>query len=144
METTNIVILILAGVCAALLVKVFLRKDSARCNKHKGAGLMAGSLKAHGMNRIPAILMDYSQYDWQGIGKKFESIYELFQQGEDVVLAELSAVFKSVLKETVKTEEGRAYVAAVLAEATKATLVAKLPTAIQAAAPVLAAVALAQ
>ncbi len=45
---------------------------------------------------------------------------ELFLAGDEPVLAEVDTVFRNVLDAKLKTDEGRAFIAAKLAEATKA------------------------
>jgi len=70
------------------------------------------------------------------MANKIHVISELFLAGDEPLLAEVDTVFRNVLDAKLKTEEGRALVAAKLAEATKA-----VAPVVAAAVPVVAAVA---
>ena len=54
------------------------------------------------------------------MANKIHALSELFLAGDEPVLAEVDTVFRNVLDAKLKTDEGRAFIAAKLAEATKA------------------------
>lgn len=99
------------------LVKWLFQKDTEIENRRRGAAKLAGVLSALGLKRIPAILIDYSVGDYSGVAHRIKETVDLFLEGEGAVVNEFAKVFESVLAAKLKTESGRAYVAAKLADA---------------------------
>jgi len=102
----------------------------------RAAGKLAAKLQAVGLKKLPDFLIDYSVGDYSGMCNKIHSLAELFLDGDTAVLTEMDTVFQNVLTAKLATEEGRAYIAAKLAEVTKA-----ITPVVAAAAPVVAAAA---
>ncbi len=116
------------------IVKWLFSKDTEIENRRRAAAKLAGKLQAIGLKRTPEFLIDYSVGDYSGMANKIHALAELFQSGDEPVLAEVDTVFRTVLDSKLKTEEGRAFISAKLAEAAKV---------VAAAAPVVAAAAVA-
>jgi hypothetical protein len=115
---------ILLCICVPLLgymlTKRIFQRDTDRENRRRAAAKMAASLQVAGLKKVPDFLLDYSVGDYSGMANKMRTLAELFMSGEDPVLAEVETVFLNMLTAKLKTEEGRAFVAARLAEVTKA------------------------
>jgi hypothetical protein len=62
-------------------------------------------------------LVYYSVGDYSGCGKKIKDLAELFLTGEEAIVKEFDEVFKTVLFNKMQSAEGRAFVEAVLKEA---------------------------
>ena len=111
-------------VCVPLLtyfvVKWLFTKDTEIENRRRAAARLAAKLQELGLRKTPEFLIDYSVGDYSGMANKIHMLAELFLGGDDPVLAEVDSVFRNVLDAKLKTEEGRALLAAKLAEATKA------------------------
>lgn len=116
-------------VCVPLLayfiVKWLFTKDTEIENRRRAAAKLAAKLQAIGLKKTPEFLIDYSVGDYSGMANKIQMLAELFLAGDEPVLAEVETVFRSVLDSKLKTEEGRAFIAAKLAEVTKAVEAAK-------------------
>jgi sulfite reductase alpha subunit-like flavoprotein len=111
-------------VCVPLLAyfigKWLFTKDTEIENRRRAAAKLAAKLQAVGLRKTPEFLIDYSVGDYSGMARKIQTLAELFLGGEEPVLAEVETVFRNVLEAKLKSEEGRAYIAAKLAEVTKA------------------------
>ena len=111
-------------VCVPLLAyficKWLFTKDTEIENRRRGAAKLAAKLQAIGLRKLPEFLIDYSVGDYSGMANKIRTLSELFLDGDEPVLAEVETVFQNVLTAKLGTEEGRAFIAAKLAEATKA------------------------
>lgn len=111
-------------VCVPLLGyfigKWLFTKDTEIENRRRAAAKLAAKLQAVGLRKTPEFLIDYSVGDYSGMARKIQTLAELFLGGEEPVLAEVETVFRNVLEAKLKSEEGRAYIAAKLAEVTKA------------------------
>ena len=111
-------------VCVPLLAyficKWLFTKDTEIENRRRGAAKLAAKLQAIGLRKLPEFLIDYSVGDYSGMANKIHALSELFLDGDEPVLAEVETVFQNVLTAKLGTEEGRAFIAAKLAEATKA------------------------
>ena len=111
-------------VCVPLLayfvVKWLFIKDTEIENRRRAAARLAAKLQELGLRKTPEFLIDYSVGDYSGMANKIHMLAELFLGGDDPVLAEVDTVFRNVLDAKLKTDEGRALIAAKLAEATKA------------------------
>jgi len=121
MTTLEIVLLsVLAFVLAAAVVAWLFRKDTEIENRRRGAAKLAAVLANLGLKRTPEFLVDYSVGDYSGMAVKINELARLFLDGEEAVVAEFGKVFDSVLAAKLKSESGRAFIAAKLADATKA------------------------
>ena len=111
-------------VCVPLLAyfigKWLFTKDTEIENRRRAAAKLAAKLQAVGLRKTPEFLIDYSVGDYSGMARKIQTLAELFLGGEEPMLAEVETVFRNVLEAKLKSEEGRAYIAAKLAEVTKA------------------------
>lgn len=111
-------------VCVPLLAyfigKWVFTKDTEIENRRRAAAKLAAKLQAIGLRKTPEFLIDYSVGDYSGMANKIHTLAELFLDGEEPVLAEVETVFRNVLDSKLKTEEGRAFIAAKLAEVAKA------------------------
>ncbi len=111
----------LALVVSYGLVRWLFAKDTEIENRRKGAAKLAGILSNLGLRRTPEFLIDYSVGDYSGMAHRIAELARLFADGEDAVVTEFSKVFESVLVAKLKSEAGRAYVAAKLADAALAS-----------------------
>ena len=116
-------------VCVPLLAyfvgKWLFSKDTEVENRRRAAAKLAAKLQAIGLKKTPEFLIDYSVGDYSGMANKIHMLADLFLSGEEPVLAEVETVFRSVFDSKLKTVEGRAFIAAKLAEVTKAVEAAK-------------------
>lgn len=116
-------------VCVPLLAyfigKWLFTKDTEIENRRRAAAKLAAKLQAVGLRKTPEFLIDYSVGDYSGMARKIQTLAEMFLDSEEPVLAEVETVFRNVLDAKLKSEEGRAYIAAKLAEVTKAIEAAK-------------------
>lgn len=134
----TIALCICVPLLAFFVVKWPFTKDTETENRRRAAAKLAAMLQAAGLKKLPDFLIDYSVGDYSGMANKIHQLAEMFLEGEEPVLAEVETVFGNVLAAKLATEEGRAYIAAKLAEVTKA--VAALAPVVAVAAPVVAAV----
>jgi hypothetical protein len=104
---------------AYFLVKKVFEKDTEVENRRRGAAKLASKLQAIGLRKVPEFLIDYSVGDYSGMANKIHMLAELFLSGDDPVLAEVDTVFRNVFDAKLKTDDGRAFIAAKLAEAVK-------------------------
>jgi hypothetical protein len=97
------------------------KKDTEMENRRRAAGKLAAKLQEFGLSKIPEFLIDYSVGDYSGMATKIHNLAELFLGGEAHVLAEFDDVYQNVLAAHLKTDAGRALLAAKLQDAVKAT-----------------------
>ncbi len=119
LSVNTLVILVLIALVGFFGAKWLFKKDTEIENRRRGAARLAAVLKAYGLVRIPEFLIDYSVGDYSGMAEKIKSLAEVFLAGEEPVVKEFDAVFDRVLIEKLKTEAGRALIAAKLSDATK-------------------------
>ncbi len=116
-------------VCVPLLAffigKWLFGKDTEIENRRRSAAKLAAKLQSIGLKKTPDFLIDYSVGDYSGMANKIHMLADLFLSGDEPVLAEVDTVFRNVFESKLKTEEGRAWIAAKLAEVTKAAESAK-------------------
>jgi len=110
---------VLAAVVLAALAAWLFRKDTEIEDRRRGAARLAGVLSNLGLKKTPAFLIDYSVGDYSGMAERIKQLAELFLEGEDAVVKEFEQVFEGCLISKLKTETGRALVAAKLADAAK-------------------------
>lgn len=99
------------------LVKWLFEKDTEVENRRRAAAKLAAKLQQVGLKKTPLFLIDYSVGDYSGMAARIHNLAELFLDGEDAVMKEFDAVFQNVLDAKLKTPEGKALIAAKLAEA---------------------------
>jgi hypothetical protein len=115
---TLILLLIVVGLAGYFFVRFLYRKDTEIENRRRGAARLAGTLRSIGLKKTPEFLEDYSVGDYSGMGRKVKQLGELFLAGEAAVLEEFEQVFEGLLNARLKTEVGRTYIAAKLADVT--------------------------
>lgn len=118
-------VIVLAAVVALLVardgVKFAFKKDTAKEERRRAAAHLAATLKGLGLVDIPEFLTDYSVGDYSGMYEKIHDLAKLvLKGGEAAVLKEFATVFKRLLDAKLTTEEGRAYIASLLKDATPA------------------------
>lgn len=111
----------LALVVSYGVVRWLFAKDTEIEDRRRAAAKLAGILSNLGLKRTPEFLIDYSVGDYSGMAHRIAELTRLFLDGEDAVASEFTRVFESVLTAKLKTEAGRAYVAAKLADAALAS-----------------------
>jgi hypothetical protein len=111
-----IALLVVCPILAVFVGAWLFRKDTEAENRKRAAIRVSSMLTAMGLNRLPRILEAYAVSDWSGLAYEVKSFAEL-SLDEKAVAAEFDAVFKNVLIKKIATEEGRAYVQAMLVEA---------------------------
>jgi len=118
----NLVVYVVAALAVGYVVSQWLfKKDTEIEDRRRGAARLAGVLSSLGLKKTPEFLIDYSVGDYSGMGKKVKQLAELFLAGSDAVVAEFGQVFDGVLTAKLKTEAGRAFVAAKLSDAARAS-----------------------
>ena len=91
--------------------------DAKLVARRRAASSLAGTLKTYGLERIPAILNDYSVADYVGMYDKIHEFAVVTGASEKAVLDEFEQVFANVLNAKLATSDGRALIAAKLAGA---------------------------
>lgn len=109
------------GLLAFVLGKWLFTKDTEVENRRRAAAKLAAKLQEMGLVKTPDFLVDYSVGDYSGMAHKIKQLADLFLNGEEAVIAEFKKVAGRVLDSQLKTDEGRALVAAKLADAVKST-----------------------
>jgi hypothetical protein len=124
LSVNTLVILVLIALVGFFGAKWLFKKDTEIEDRRRGAARLAAVLKAYGLVRIPEFLIDYSVGDYSGMAEKIKSLAEVFLAGEEPVVKEFDVVFDRVLVEKLKTEAGRALIAAKLSDAARPSDVA--------------------
>lgn len=109
---------ILSSVAYAVVRWAF-KEDTEIENRRRGAAKLAVILSNLGLKKIPAFLIDYSVGDYSGMAVKVIELTKLFLEGEDAVVEEFQQVFDGVLSAKLRTDAGRAFIAAKLSDAVK-------------------------
>lgn len=104
----------------ALIGWVF-KKDRALEARRRAAAQLASKVQAFGLVRIATILIDYSVGDYVGMAEDITKTAELFMGDEAHIMVELDSVYQNVLEAHLKTDAGRALLAAKLADAVQPT-----------------------
>jgi hypothetical protein len=119
MTVLEIVLASIVAVGVAFVVgRLLFRFDTKVEDQRRNASRLAGILSALGLRKLPEFLLDYSVGDYSGMAEKIGELVRLFLEGEGAVVKEFSQVFDSLLAAKLSTEDGRAYIAAKLADAT--------------------------
>ena len=116
---SSIAILVLVPAVGFLAAKWLFQKDTEIENRRRGAAKLAAVLQTYGLTKTPEFLIDYSVGDYSGMTHKIADLARLFLDGEEHVVKEFQHVFERVLEAKLRSAEGRAYVAAKLAELDK-------------------------
>jgi hypothetical protein len=116
---SQVAVLALVAVVGWLGAKWLFQKDTEVEDRRRGAVNLAGALKSYGLVKIPAFLGDYAVGDYSGMAVKIKALAEMFMQGEASVISEFDQVFDKVLGEKLKSEAGRAFIAAKLSDVVK-------------------------
>ena len=112
-------IMVLLPLVGFLGAKWLFQKDTEREDRRRGAAKLAAVLQTYGLKKTPEFLVDYSVGDYSGMAHKIADLSRLFLDGEEHVVKEFQHVFERVLEAKLRSKEGRAYVAAKLAELDK-------------------------
>ena len=116
---SSILILVLVPLVGFLAAKWLFQKDTEIENRRRGAAKLAAVLQTYGLKKTPEFLIDYSVGDYSGMAHKIADLARLFLDGEEHVVKEFQQVFDRVLEAKLRTDEGRAYIAAKLLETSK-------------------------
>jgi hypothetical protein len=116
LTSSSITILVLLPLVAFLGAKWLFQKDTEIEDRRRGAARLAAVLQSYGLQKTPEFSIDYSVGDYSGMAHKIAELSRLFLDGEEHVVKEFQDVFERVLDAKLRTKEGRAYVAAKLAE----------------------------
>lgn len=114
---STLLIVVLVPLVGFLAAKWLFQKDTEIEERRRGAAKLAAVLQNYGLRKTPEFLIDYSVGDYSGMAVKISALAKLFLEGEESVVQEFQQVFDRVLDAKLRTEEGRAYVAAKLKEA---------------------------
>jgi len=110
---------VLSALAGFGLIRAYYKLDEKREDRRRAAAQLANALSKMGLKRIPEILIAYSVGDYSGMVQQIAECVRLFLAGEEAVLAEFNEVFERVLTAKLKTESGRVFLAAKLADAVK-------------------------
>ena len=115
--TLEVILACILGVGGGIAgVKKLVKKDTNVEDRRRGAANLAGVLKSTGLKKIPDFLISYSVGDYSGMANDIKDLAKLFLDGEAAVLAEFKDVFMNLLEAKLGSEEGRAFIAARLAD----------------------------
>ena len=117
---TVLTCVLLAGSAYAVAVWAF-KKDTKIENRRRGAAKLASVLSNLGLKRTPEFLIDYSVGDYSGMAERITELAKLFLSGEAAVIEEFAQVFDSVLAAKLRTDSGRALIAAKLSDSVKSS-----------------------
>lgn len=120
MDFPTIALICVGAVAAGYFVVQFLfKQDTAREERRRGAAQMAIKLSELGLKKVPEFLIDYSVGDYSAIAAKVKDVGKTFLAGEGAVIEEFGKIFENVLTAKLKSETGRAYIAAKLTDAVR-------------------------
>ncbi len=118
MSFSAIALVCVGAVAAGYKAVQFLYKqDTAREERRRGAAQMAIKLSELGLKKVPEFLIDYSVGDYSAIAAKVKDVGKTFLAGESAVIEEFGQIFERVLAAKLKSETGRAFIAAKLGDA---------------------------
>jgi hypothetical protein len=122
MTVLEIVLVCVVGSAVAYYLGTLLfKRDTKKEERRRAANQLAGTLRSLGLIKTPEFLEDYGVGDYSGMAEKLKRLAKLFLDSQEAVVAEFGQVFESCLAAKLKTESGRAYIAAKLEDATKVT-----------------------
>lgn len=114
-----VLIVLLCCVVGYSVAKWLFAKDEEVEDRRRAAAKLASILSGLGLTKTPEFLIDYSVGDYSGMTVRLKNLVDLFLNGEEAVTAEFAKVFDNVLAAKLKTEAGRAFIAAKLSDAAK-------------------------
>lgn len=117
----SVAICILVPLVGFLAAKWLFQKDTEIEDRRRGAIRLCAVLKSYGLVEVPKFLESYAVGDYSGVAHQIKQLAELFLSGEDAVVKEFNRVYERVLDAKLRTEEGRALIAAKLGDAVKDT-----------------------
>jgi hypothetical protein len=101
------------------VAKWLFQKDTKRENRKRAALKLASRLEQEGLKVVPKILECYGVDDWSGMADQVLRAADLIEQGEDQVMIAFDKIRDNVINAMLSKEQGRAYLAAKLADAVK-------------------------
>src|SRR4051812_37186625 len=107
----TILAVLFGGIAAYFVGKSAIAKlftvEAAVVARRRAASSLAGTLKTYGLDRVPAILNDYSVGDFVGMYDKIHEFAVVTGASEKAVLDEFEQVFANVLNAKLGTADGR-------------------------------------
>lgn len=120
MTILEIVLVSIIGVAVAVYVGTWLFKVDTRLEELKRSLMVISArFRGVGLEKVPNFLDCIVVNDISGAVELGKELVKLFAQGDVAVLSEFDKVFENVLAAKLKTESGRAYIAAKLEDAIK-------------------------
>lgn len=123
---------VIAAMVAAWLATWLFKKDTEKETRRRIAAKAAGVLRTFGLTWFPDFLEAYAVGDYSGMLVAIKDLCKVILGDEEALVTEFSKVFERVLTAKLKTETGRAYVAAKLEDAmtdADATVITEAPKA---------------
>jgi hypothetical protein len=114
-------LVVLLAVVGFVVGKWLFQKDESIEDRRRVMLKLANVLSGLGLVKIPEFLIDYGVGDYSGMLQKGKAVIDTFASGEEAVLKEFSKIFENVLTAQLKTDAGRALIAAKLTDAVKST-----------------------
>jgi len=112
----TVVIWILAVVVAVLVGrevgKWLFGENTKLQQKKRAAQVLAGKLRASGLQRIPSFLEALALGDLQAMFEQLHDLAKLVESGSDAIEKELATVYERVLKAKLASPEGLAFIKA--------------------------------
>jgi len=132
---TPIVIAVLSfalfGILALEFVKWVSKKDDALVEQRRAAGALAAEVRNVGLIDFADFLADYSIGAYPDMYAKIHELATAVKLGgKDALLKNADTIFKTVLAYKLATPEGRAWITALLSEATPAAAPVAAPPAL--------------
>jgi hypothetical protein len=120
MSALEVVLLCVVGAVVAYVVgKRLFRRDEKMEDARRAAAQIASTLSSLGLEKTPEFLMDWVVKDYSAMVEKMIDLAKLLTSSPTAVTEEFGQVFDSVLASKLKTESGRAYIAAKLQDSCK-------------------------
>jgi hypothetical protein len=119
LSLSQVIVIALIAVVGWMAGKWLFQKDTELEERRRAAAKLAATLQGYGLTKIPDFLIDFSVGDRSGMAQKMKQLAELFRAGDQAVILEFDTVFEKVLGEKLKTEAGRALIAAKLTDASQ-------------------------
>jgi hypothetical protein len=98
-------------------VKWLYKKDTEIENRRREAVKIAGTLESLGLPRLADFFADYSVGDYSGMAEHIKNLAVALASGEKAIVQEFELIFSRCLAAKLENEEGRAFIAARLADA---------------------------
>lgn len=98
-------------------VKWLYKKDTEIENRRREAVKIAGVLESLGCPRLADLFADYSVGDYSGMGEHIKNLFQILTSGQAGIIQEFELVFSRCLEAKLGNTEGRAFIAARLADA---------------------------